>query len=112
MIKKNYSSEIGFYERKTDQMVDENTKMKEELKSKNRIITQNEIEIENLESQLRISQMEASNLECQIENTLERLGIVHSQLEETKACNEEEVQRLKDRLQGKAFHLIKTGLIS
>jgi len=109
---------MSFYERKTDQMEEENTRLKEELKSKTRMVTQNEIEIESLENQLRYfstpfesslisnreSQMVICDLECKIDNTLERLAMVQSQFEENRALNEEEVQRLKDRLQGIRFY--------
>jgi len=80
-------------------MLEENTRLKEELKTKNRMVTQNEIEIESLENQLRESQMVICDLECKIDNTLEKLAMVQSQFEENRAYNEEEVQRLKDRLQ-------------
>jgi len=63
------------------------------------MVTQNEIEIESLENQLRESQMVICDLECKIDNTLEKLAMIQSQLEENRACYEEEVQRLKDRLQ-------------
>lgn len=81
-------------------MEDENVKMKEDLKSKNRMITQHEIEIENLESQLRISQMAAQDSEYKLETMFEELAMMQAQLEEIKAEKEEEIQRLKDQLQG------------
>jgi len=40
-------------EKKSDRLFEENTRLKEEMRAKNSLITQNEIEIESLESKLR-----------------------------------------------------------
>jgi len=60
--------------------------------------------MENNSFIFRESQSIIMDLEYKIDHTIERLAMVQEQLEENRAQNEEEVQRLKEKLKG--FYLI------